>query len=468
LKRIIFMLVTGVFFCSAQAQQTVFLDFDTYTDIDLGEHVYTAGERTAIMDGMAVDYALFDYSFTLTEPGSGDYSTLWFNRGSANSVFWDGIDFRNLNLNDTADINVNDLAFSSAEFIGYSATIAARMLGHLGGLRHGDSFGPIGSGISSTGTPAPEDYNPDYPGPAGADETTGHLMATEASVGAAPGHDSTLIPFFSERSAVKLAFNETGTVYAEAAGIKDSLVTAQAVLLQPLTVPNTLMSGDHLGMIFTVNAFVVTGAIGVAAESDYYSFSGSAGDLMNFEVLSEIIAHRLGSTIDPQIRIYDSIGNLVVYYSGLAFNDDEFETAESFDSIIIDLVLPADDTYFIEVKHFSPAATGSYELFAYNFSATPAPDGDGDGIADMDDNCSTLSNPLQRNTDGDIYGNRCDPDFNNDGLVTVTDFLILRSRLNTTDPDADLNGDGVVTVTDFLILRGFLNQPPGPGPVVPD
>jgi hypothetical protein len=92
----------------------------------------------------------------------------------------------------------------------------------------------------------------------------------------------------------------------------------------------------------------------------------------------------------------------------------------------------------------------------------------GERTADMDDNCSTLSNPLQRHTDGDIYGNRCDPDLNNDGLVTVTDFLILRSRLNTTDPDADLNGDGVVTVTDFLILRGFLNKPPGPGPVVPD
>jgi len=45
--------------------------------------------------------------------------------------------------------------------------------------------------------------------------------------------------------------------------------------------------------------------------------------------------------------------------------------------------------------------------------------------------------------------------------------LVLRGVLNTADPDADLNGDGIVTVTDFLILRGDLNQPPGPSGLMP-
>jgi len=93
---------------------------------------------------------------------------------------------------------------------------------------------------------------------------------------------------------------------------------------------------------------------------------------------------------------------------------------------------------------------------------TDLQDTDADTVPDALDNCVLKANTDQRDTDGDDYGNVCDPDLNNDGLVTVTDFLILRGRLNGTDADADFNGDGVVTVTDFLILRGFLNQVPGP------
>ena len=57
-------------------------------------------------------------------------------------------------------------------------------------------------------------------------------------------------------------------------------------------------------------------------------------------------------------------------------------------------------------------------------------------------------------------------DINNDGVVTVVDYLILRSRLNQPDEDADLNGDGFVTVVDYLMLRSRLIQPPGPSGLV--
>ena len=39
------------------------------------------------------------------------------------------------------------------------------------------------------------------------------------------------------------------------------------------------------------------------------------------------------------------------------------------------------------------------------------PDTDGDGIADSLHNCSLIANALQRDSNGDGFGNRCDGDF---------------------------------------------------------
>ena len=49
-------------------------------------------------------------------------------------------------------------------------------------------------------------------------------------------------------------------------------------------------------------------------------------------------------------------------------------------------------------------------------------DGDSDGVLDYLDNCSTDANPSQGDTDGDDYGNRCDGDFDNNGIVDSNDF----------------------------------------------
>ena len=138
---------------------------------------------------------------------------------------------------------------------------------------------------------------------------------------------------------------------------------------------------------------------------------------------------------------------------------------------------------------FGETPTGELLIVTADFNSSPpsrllevvsglAPglDSDADGVDDDFDNCKFVPNGpdaldagqhSQLDTDNDGYGNLCDPDLNNDGLVTVTDFLILRGRLNSQDDDADLNGDGLVTVTDFLILRSRLNQPPGPSATAP-
>lgn len=48
-------------------------------------------------------------------------------------------------------------------------------------------------------------------------------------------------------------------------------------------------------------------------------------------------------------------------------------------------------------------------------------DGDGDGVADGSDNCPTVSNPDQANTNGAGRGDACDPDDDNDGVLDDED-----------------------------------------------
>ncbi|MFK7888141.1 MAG: FG-GAP-like repeat-containing protein [Gammaproteobacteria bacterium] len=95
-------------------------------------------------------------------------------------------------------------------------------------------------------------------------------------------------------------------------------------------------------------------------------------------------------------------------------------------------------------------------------------DDDGDSVADVSDNCTATSNPLQLDSDGDGYGNACDADLNNDGIVNVQDLGILRAVFFSTVPSAaDLNSDGVVNATDLGLMRQMFFQPPGPSALVP-
>jgi subtilisin-like proprotein convertase family protein len=94
-------------------------------------------------------------------------------------------------------------------------------------------------------------------------------------------------------------------------------------------------------------------------------------------------------------------------------------------------------------------------------------DTDGDGVADIFDNCTNVSNADQRDTDGDGYGNRCDADLDNSGFVNITDLGIFKSRFGTSNADADLDGNGFVNITDLGIFKSLFGKPPGPSGVAP-
>lgn len=90
------------------------------------------------------------------------------------------------------------------------------------------------------------------------------------------------------------------------------------------------------------------------------------------------------------------------------------------------------------------------------------PDGDGDDVVDIADNCIEIANADQRDTNADGYGNACDLDLNDDCVVNVVDLGILRSVFFSGDADADANGDGVVNVVDLGLMRSLFFQAPGP------
>lgn len=68
-------------------------------------------------------------------------------------------------------------------------------------------------------------------------------------------------------------------------------------------------------------------------------------------------------------------------------------------------------------------------------------DTDRDGIPDAHDNCSTVPNTSQRNTDGDDQGDACDRDDDNDRVADTADNCPDHANRDQADRDGDGKGD---------------------------
>lgn len=248
---------------------------------------------------------------------------------------------------------------------------------------------------------------------------------------------------------------------------------------------------DTYTITFTLTSFSGNTYSNPAANG-LYCGTGGAGDpvIGETEVLNERFV--LSDTLQTAIWYYDDDGSIVSVPG--TFLNNVINIIEDYP---LEEVTPPGATARYFFKHdseltatFDPdtnAITGVFvedNITSWNVDSTTAvcriiysmtavpqtnagpPDSDADGVIDSQDNCSAVSNPAQRDTDGDSYGNRCDPDFDNNMIVNAGDLAYLRSMFFTTDSDTDLNGDGAVNAGDLAILKTFFFKAPGPNAVV--
>jgi hypothetical protein len=102
-----------------------------------------------------------------------------------------------------------------------------------------------------------------------------------------------------------------------------------------------------------------------------------------------------------------------------------------------------------------------------------AQDTDGDTVPDGVDNCRLVRNGdigeppgalvAQCDTDSDGYGNACDGDVDNSGIIGLPDYPAIDNNIGgTTPPGADTNCDGVIGLPDYPIIDNNIGSPPGP------
>ncbi len=146
-------------------------------------------------------------------------------------------------------------------------------------------------------------------------------------------------------------------------------------------------------------------------------------------------------------------------FTGIPFTTNGLPMTDDFDLAV-----------YVKGDRKSTAVFNAQLIIEYGDPVPPA-DTDSDGIPDSSDNCIEVANGpaipdaggnSQLDTNGDGYGNICDPDFDGNNIVDPSDYSAIKAALGSSSPDQDLNGNGVVDPADVSILKSYWGSPPGP------
>jgi hypothetical protein len=205
----------------------------------------------------------------------------------------------------------------------------------------------------------------------------------------------------------------------------------------------------------TTNSQALIDILAAAQDSFDYGISNQVSD-MNNDGVADLLTVNNGAL---EISFLDNSGTVTNVQSfavaGVTLDGTNGVIIYDFNKDgLMDMVVPG-------------ARTLGGAQFSLNvFFQTPDPllDSDNDGVSDDTDNCIYVSNPNQADDDQDFFGDACDADFDNNGVVNIIDlnFLIPMILEGQASLVADFDQNGVVDFGDLVFILAWINQPPGP------
>jgi thrombospondin type 3 repeat protein len=196
------------------------------------------------------------------------------------------------------------------------------------------------------------------------------------------------------------------------------------VVVDPTDISGETEGNGTSGTANTIRNTMTSGAV-AGADEDYFKFRAGSGNSLT--VIMDNDPGNTGSQLDSIVYILDTDGT-----TGLATGDN-FPTVTDANAAGA-IAAPADGIYYVFVQNGGLSAGTSYR-FVLLVNGVPYSDGDGDLIADTNDNCPLISNAAQTDPDGDGVGSFCE----------FCDLEILKttaSDCGCDQPDIDHNGDG--------------------------
>jgi Thrombospondin type 3 repeat len=330
----------------------------------------------------------------------------------------------------------------------------------------GDTTGGAGGGITASGDSwvavcpvganLPESCGIDFstsgngPGITDVDpNTTGAIkLGFTINIGGVP-YDSVYINRFGyvtfDSAPTDGSFSFSGSL----AGLR-SAVTENGTVVRPFIAP------------YQANLGIVDSVIDFPSVFDNASYFRGSGDPIEPFNVSERVPAFSNST-RAQLVIY-KINDAGDFYLALRYGATaDVGTYDLTAGVPLPAVagfsLTANPEDNVELAGQIPDATGYFYQFVngHRFIAPPPPDGDGDGVPDAQDNCPKVSNPDQKDSNGNGIGDacevpvvkRCYVDKDND-IDAYDIFAILKAtgkHVSATDP-RDADGNLVVTFGD--------------------
>lgn len=201
----------------------------------------------------------------------------------------------------------------------------------------------------------------------------------------------------------------------------------------------------------TRNVEVAFRGEGVTANSASIAIPENAV-LLNVEF---VLDEDTGTVDTDKVEVLTENGDAIVESEETSESTEEFPQED----VATDPVLPE----IVEETSLSPPDE-PIEAPTSPVTENPATDADEDGVLDSIDNCIDFFNPEQVDSDGDGFGNICDCDFSQRGVVSQADidelFYILNGQLSFSE-EYDLNGNGEVDSAEIGLCQFFLGSAPG-------